>query len=232
MIKNIFSAVLAVFLLASCASVPQRENFRIDQTIFKSKPKIVIVTMNECLKPIYRQEGQQGLLDALINQAFANDVNEGLDKIDAQPIVDKAYFDNFKQTFTNMGAKTTVEKLPLSEKDFVKVDPNMINLSPYDFSALSKKYNADYALVMTVESFGLVRSYYGFIPTSAPHAYANVHIYLVNLKDNSLVGYYRVAEQNQRSAGGWCGHNQDELVQLVEQHLEFELIDGHRFLLS
>lgn len=232
MIKKLFSAILSIFILASCANIPQRENFKIDQAIFKSKPKIVIVSMNECLKADYKKVGQQGLLDLAINNAFASDAQEGLDKIDALPIVEKSYFENFKLTFNNMGAKTTIEKSPILEKDFVKIDPTLINLSPYDFSSLSKKYKADYALVMSVEGFGLVRSYYGFIPTSAPHAYANLHIYLVNLKDNTLVGYYRVAEKNQRSAGGWCGHNQEELVQLVEKHLEFELIDAHRYLLS
>lgn len=232
MYKKILSAIAVIFMLAGCASTPQRTNLRIDQSIFKAKPKVVILKLDETQKPVYLKAGDQGLLDVAINSAFSSDVEESLKLINLDPILEKIYYEKFNYTFKNMGGKITIEKLPILSKDFVKVDDSLINLAPLDFSSLSQKYKADYALILSIKSYGLIRSYYGFIPTGAPSAFACVELYLVNLKDNSLAGYYVVPLDKQKSAGGWCGHDTSELNNLVVLHLENEMSDAHQFLTS
>ncbi len=65
--------------------------------------------------------------------------------------------------------------------------------APYDFRFLKDKNLAHYALIIDPHTFGVQREYYGFIPISSPKGYANLSIYLINLKDNSIIGEYRAS---------------------------------------
>jgi len=53
---------------------------------------------------------------------------------------------------------------------------------------LKQKYNTNYALLLEIPSFGVCRSYKGFIPLSAPIGFTNVKLHLVDLNTNKVIG--------------------------------------------
>lgn len=105
-------------------------------------------------------------------------------------------------------------------------------LSPYDFSSLKSKHGAKYALVLQPNHFGAQRSYYGFIPTSAPAGLADITVYLVKLDDNSIAGYFNTTV-TEAVKGDWdVPPHYSALTAASNKALTKALNNAYRYLLS
>ena len=100
--------------------------------------------------------------------------------------------------------------------------------APYDFTFLRDKYKARYALILQPGSFGIQQTFYSIIPLDSPTGYAIFSTYLVDLKDNSLVSYYKnqIFKPTKSDAIGASNHlihqqaAEDALIQaLKDAHL-------------
>lgn len=231
MYKKILS-LIAVVILCGCETIPQRENLKIGDRFFKTKPKVVILQLDPLGRARYIKDGDQGLLDFAINKMVCSGQEDAINNIDTDHLLDVAYFKNFKQTFTTRGAKILEDKKPLVIKDFQPTDPKFIELAAYDFTHLRNQFKADYALILHMTTYGLIRSYYGFIPTGAPEAFANFTISLVDLKTNVLLGYYTSKNDGTSSMGGIWNHEDGDVQRHLEDHIDMKLENARQFLIS
>jgi hypothetical protein len=229
MLKKIIS-VCAVAILVGCTT--PRTPKKIDHNIYKSNPTIVIAQLEPTPKAGYVKLGDQKLLDSLINHCVAGDVHDELERITLRSSLDKMFFDNFQKSFKEKNVKVIVDKNPLHLKSFMPTDKEQLHLAPYEFKRLKESYKADYALILQIFSFGVVREYYGFIPAEAPNAYIEFEMYLVNLDNNLLVGYSRQTIENRKSADGWVGHDAREIGDLVIKHVENSLENSRQYLVN
>ncbi len=185
---KILSCLSLVVLLAGCGT--HRENMNI-HPVCLSKPSTVVITQIEGLdKPYFYKVGNQGLIDAVVNEAVTSSVCNKIESIDAKPVVDAHYYKPFEAVFAGQSFKVTNVSEPLIRQELLPHAVDEARFAPFDFRPLKSRYGADYALILHPRLFGTERSYYGFIPTSKPKGLANLAVYLVKLEDNTLVGYY------------------------------------------
>jgi hypothetical protein len=220
-----FVLVPLAFLMGACA----RENMRILPTTFDDKPKVLVGQMSGFEEAQFYKEGNTGILDNVINAVVTSSVSQRLKEINIQPTLDERFYAPFQKALEN---KTTwVKKL---EKTIFKEDICTLSheekISPYDFSFLKNQYDADYALIIDPLAFGTLRSYYGFIPTSAPVGVTQFSIYFVRLRDNALFGLYN-GQSSAPVFGSWdCPPEYSALIQSVQNALVNALGEALAFL--
>ncbi len=218
-------------MFAGCATVPTRQNMTIDEAIFDKKPKIVITQIGDFKGAAYFKGGQQGLLDIAISGCVTNADETALKALDSHHIVDKNYYQAFEKTFVGKGAKVFFNKTPIALKNLHKMPDDNIHLSRFDLSFLKDKNKYDYALIFEPIHYGIVRQYYGFIPTGAPNGMAAFFVYLVDLNDNTLMGYFKTdSSLKLYPIKGYAGHSSCEICDGAKHALEESLRDAHCFL--
>jgi len=221
--------ILPFLLLILCACAPVRQHLSIDETIFKNHPKILITQVSDFRKPSYHRNGDQGILENIINDCMTSDVQSQTYENEHHPIFDTYYYDAFKNAFLKKGVKIVeIQKKPICIDHLKKTDPNLIHLAPFDFSSLS---NADYALIIIPIDYGFFREYYGIIPLSSPQTFAVYEIYFVDLKDNTVKGYHNSTLASKMSTGGWIGHNSQDLIAQLKSFLIQSLKDSKKSLI-
>jgi len=185
---KILSCLGLVVLLAGCGT--HRENMQV-HPVCLSKPSTVVITQIEGLEnPYFYKEGNQGLIDVLVNEAVTSSVSNKIESIDAKPIVDAHYYKPFESVFAGQSFKVTKVSEPLIRQELLPYAVDEARFAPFDFRSLKSKYGADYAMILQPRRFGTERSYHGFIPTSKPKGMARLAVYLVKLEDNTIAGYY------------------------------------------
>lgn len=195
-----------------------------------SKPGLIVLTeMDGIRKPCYAKKGKQGLLDVWINDWMGSGISEKMAQMNVHESIEAEFYIPFTQFF--MDKKFTVLRTgdPIALKGLEK--PKLCDdlHAPYDMMGLKEDYKADYAFVLESQFFGAIRPYYGFIPTGAPTAQANIRLYLIDLRDNSLQGFYQTIIQK-TAKGQW-----DEppyypsLMRAVKSSLEHALKDAYAF---
>lgn len=158
---------------------------------FLSNPdKIVITQLSELDKSGLYKSGNQGLVDCFINDAMTSDMQKALENIPTSDIVQEYYFDTYGHALTHRKFKVIRASKIIDVESFKDLEIDDITMAPYDFSVLSDTYKAQYALVFQPYLFGAERPYYGFIPLGGPKGYIKLAVYLVNLENNMLEGYY------------------------------------------
>lgn len=137
------------------------------------------------------------MADIVINRLIAEDMNEKIQTIDAKAVVEDEYYKAYGMSFENASFKVIKDNAPINKKNLVVFDTDSdAHYAPYDFRFLKAQKGATHALIMDPHSFGVIRPYYGFIPTGDPKGYAELSIYLVNLTDNRIVGEYKATVKN------------------------------------
>ncbi len=188
MCKKLFYVLSLVILLGGCAT--KRTNLILSDNFLQTASTIVIVEVSGLEKPVYYKDGDQKFLDVLINEAFAKAITKKLEKIDVREVVIQDYYDLFHKSFSLRKFKIVPGLKHISAKDLGEPPVDKADHAPHNFQFLREKYHAEYALILHPTVFGLTRSYYSFIPLGPPEGYADLTVYLVNLRDNSLEGYY------------------------------------------
>lgn len=228
-LKNLSFILIAALVFTGCA--PTRKNMTIDESIFDKKPKIVIAQIDDFKGAVYQKIGNQGFLDVAINGCVTSGDEAALKILDSSSIVDKNYYQAFEKTFVGKGAKVFLNKTPINVKNLHKMPKDNLYVSPFDLTFLKDKNKYDYALIFEPKHFGIIREYYGFIPTSAPNGMANFFVYLVDLSDNTLLGYFSMDNSLKLyPLKGYSGHSTCEICDGAKHALEESLRDAHAFL--
>jgi hypothetical protein len=227
-----FNKIFLFFLLFCIAAcTPQRENMKIKISTFQKPITVLIAQMGDFPKPVYIKKGDQNqkLLDVLISELSSMDVHDALNKCHICETIDEGYFKEFGNTFKKKKIKFIEHKTPFNSKNFAKIDDELIYLAPYDLSVLKNQYKkADYVLILEPIRYFLERDYWGFVPISSPRAVSQYRVYFVNLKNNELEGYY--SSISAVDAGGWMGHEPDDLIKHLKEVVKKHLQEGHDYL--
>lgn len=186
--QKYISFVFAATFLVSCAT--KRENLEINNAFFSQPSTVVIAQISGLDKPEYYKTGNQGLLEFAICEAVGNSISKKIHEIKASPIVEEYYYNAFRKAFESKGYKPIIATSALDREELKRFAQNEEKYAVYDLISLKNQYKANYAMILAPHAFGAKRSYYSFVPTSAPCGYAEVKFYLVNLTDNSIVGHY------------------------------------------
>jgi hypothetical protein len=171
-------------LLSACAvnqTVPVKEDFwaHSDRTI-----GIAIAKLPEAQA---HKVGQQGLLDIVINEGMAEQISNYLKKVDLS-VYGKASGE-FAKRLSARGFKVTeinktIDAAALA--DFSTEDKSRAYATK-DYRPLKNELGVDRLVMLTVVAAGTQRSYYGFIPTSAPIAMLNAQGQIVDLTTNEVL---------------------------------------------
>jgi hypothetical protein len=191
MYRNLFYFLSLIVLLSGCAT--KRENLVLGDAFLQTPSTVVIVEVSGLEKPSYRKDGDQGLLDVFINEAFAKAITKRLETIDVQRVLTEDYYKVFSKSFSLRRFKVVPGLQHLSAKELGAPPVDKADFAPHDFRGLKEKYGAGHALILQPIAFGLTRSYYSFIPLGAPQGYVDLTAYVVDLTDNSLEGYFHTA---------------------------------------
>jgi hypothetical protein len=189
--RIVFSVLLlSMALLTGCAiqgPVP------LDKAYWTNKPESVGVIVAKLPPATAHKQGSQGLLDLAINSAMAGPLEKHLSALK---------LDEFRETgrvvanhFSRQGIPTMFidEELDVTKVPKVKKAPK--GTTTLDFASLKAKYNVDHLVVLEAVAAGTVRSYYGFVPLTAPQGYFACRGTLVDLKDNKILWYANSTQQ-------------------------------------
>lgn len=181
--------VLSAFVLMGC--VGMQHKIDMDPKFWSNKEQVIGVAVAKLPTPKTMKSGQQGLLDVLINDSNASDLDKHLATLDitsvngmADEIV--AYLNGKNMKAKRINDSIDVESLTeLQELDSSQASEGKI-YTQRDYRSLKDQYQVDKLLLITVTSVGTMRSYYGFIPTSAPVGSSNISGKIINLSNNQL----------------------------------------------
>ncbi|MBY0463070.1 MAG: hypothetical protein K2Q34_07810 [Alphaproteobacteria bacterium] len=225
--KNSFSFLLIACFLAGCAV--NRENQPINNQIFNRPSTIAIAQLSGLEEPHYYNAGSQGLLDFAVTAMMTDSITKRIQEINAKSIVNEHYYNVFKKSFENKSFGVRIVPYVLDKKDLECFHKNEEIFAPYDLMFLRIKYNAEYALILDPQIFGLKRSYHGFIPVSEPYGYADIKFYIINLTDNTIVGHYNGRSEISVPAEWDTAPEYPELVRAATDALTKVIKDAHRY---
>ena len=176
--------VLASLLLACSSRVP-----RIGPTAQIWSDPTAVVGVAVAVLPVAAvyKDGQQGLLDMAINEAAAGDLAAHLETLDVS---------RFRQTADVVMAKLRARGLQ-TVKIEQPIDPAQFpersaggdgkQFADRDYSSLERSTGIQRLVLLRLASVGTTRSYFGFVPTSAPHGYARATGQMIDLQTGQLL---------------------------------------------
>ena len=229
------SLILLGIILSGCAS--QRENMALSEK-FKANPNSVIVTeIYGFEKPQYYVEEAQAsnsgsmLLDAFVSVASAVVTEsssatgkEAIACIDATKILEDDYYKPFMNTMQLKGFKTQKGD-PIKIAELKEHESKEEKYAPYNFEFLKLRSGAKYALVLEPNFFGAKHRGYFCNPTAS----TSLSIYLVDLDNNALGGYFKTSvEINMQD--NWGQRDYQGFVKAVVESLEKALQQAHSFI--
>lgn len=155
--------------------------------------KVAVVTM-EAPKATVMQQGSQGILDAVINQAVASGARKRLEDYPSQARLD-AVGARFAKRLSGLGYKATFVGVHPSRKDFnsYMFKPSATKPLPGRDTYL-KGY--DTALFVDMPAVGQVQLVYGFIPLSGRKATASLLGAMYSKSDGKCVWRSRFLPPN------------------------------------
>jgi len=196
-IRNI-SVLMAMFLLVGCVGLQPKID--VDPAFWANKEQVIGVAVAKLPTPMSAKSGNQGLLDVLINDANSSDLDKHLAALDissvntlADKITDYLNQKNIKAVkIDDIIDDSTLPELPALSEEQSKSGKQF---AQRDFTGLKAQHQVDKVLLIKVTRVGTMRSYYGFIPTSAPVGSSVISGQIINLSDNHLE-WSQVATQN------------------------------------
>lgn len=190
--KNILTILFLSFILVGCSSTKQ--NMEVCGNVFNKPSSLVIAQIDGLENAQFHIEGGQGLIDIIINEAVTDKLVQALKKIDTKLIIEEHYYKSFEKKFLDRSFRVIKINDKIQKKSLIEYADNSNENAHFDFRWMKDKYNADYALILEPQKFGIVRTYFGFIPTSVPTGCARLSVYLISLKDNKILGHYNADE--------------------------------------
>lgn len=179
--KTLLSCLSAVtVILTGCATKP----VAVPVTFWEQRSTPVAIAVAETPKQgDFVMQGNQGLLDVAIAAMVTGEVRAATKKVDATSFL------KVQQEFADA----------LREAGFVpQIVPSHVNLKKLpnrsrdsdfetDLTSIVKPTGCRYVLVLELLNYGALRTYYAFIPTSAPSGFAAIRGRLVDTKDYKVL---------------------------------------------
>lgn len=182
---------LALLALSGCASIPPPVS--LSEDFWNEKDKTVAIVVQQMPQADYMTTGQQGLLDLAINEGANSALNDYLHKLDMAEFL--LIGEEFKSLVESRGiavvSVTTDYELP-KLGSFRGGDGGTEVFARNDYRGLREDLAADRLLLISVPSAGVVRPYYGFIPTGEPMASFLVEGKAIDLHTNRVLWRARI----------------------------------------
>ncbi len=185
----LFVMVFTMLFLTRCAA----KRIILKPTFWQQKEsKIGVAVVKYPIAGAHRRGGQ-GLLDMAINEALAGNLKDYLRQVDMT--VFSNIIDKFVQNLGEKGitAKRIDELIDLEQLQVFKSSQSG-NYTKVDFKPLSQEKNINMLILLSIQSFGTIRPYYGFIPLGSPKAFCLAKGQLINLDNNAILWLYTMKE--------------------------------------
>lgn len=193
----------AFFMAVGCVSV--QPNIDVDPAFWSNSNQVIGVAVAKLPKPMSAKSGSQGLLDIMINDANASDLDKHLATLDLTSInkLQDDIVDYLNQK--NISAKKIDDQIDISTLAELQdtQSGNGVHYTQRDFTSLKDQYGVDKLLLVTITRIGTLRSYYGFIPTSDPVGSCIINGQIVNLSNNQLEWNHTVTQNVPNGEGSW-----------------------------
>lgn len=191
------AALGLLLFVGGCAPQP----LKVDQAFWSKPGQRIGLALTVPAKANASRVGAQGLLDQAINSAMAGSLEEHLATVNITALHNIVYAvsDSLKkrgQTPVVLGLITPGALQPF------KTEGNSKEYSSKDLRPAGKDRQLDAILLVEVTAVGTIRSYYGFIPTSAPSGYVAADSQMVDARSNKLI-WRALNAQQQAVAGEW-----------------------------
>jgi len=207
-------ALLACLTLTGCAHV--QPPVALDHQFWDNKEQTIGVAITAVPQPVLALTGNQGLLDLAINTSVNSTLRGNVEKwqvndLNTLPdaIVARLKAKGYKAKRINEPVNLTAYK----EASFRE------GYNPRDLSSLKATYGVDRLLLINVLATGATRSYYSFVPTSAPMAQVGGQGMVVDLTDNKLL-WFKPFVVVQAAQGEWDEPNYANLTNAFYQAMD------------
>jgi hypothetical protein len=173
---------LCLLLLTGCVTKP----VNLTPAFWQQRDASVAVVVAESPKEgSYLMMGSQGLLDLAVAAAETTAVRAAIHRVDSASFNKVA--GEFAAQLTKAGFKpvTVTERIKLA--DLPQREDSDSGEFEFDLSRIAKPSGARYVLMLELLNYGALRTYYAFIPTSAPSGFATVRGRLVDVANKNAV---------------------------------------------
>lgn len=184
--NRILGAVVlfAAGLLSACA----QPRMAVSPSLWNQKEARMGVAIVVHPEAAAHKVGAQGLLDMAINSAMASDLKTHLLtlKLDEFDTVR----DRFSAELLKRGLQAKIVPSPINLETYGKFSKPTGETDEFfnkDLRTLAGKESIDILVLISVDGFGTIRSYYGFIPLGAPQGFCQVSGRLIDLRSNQLM---------------------------------------------
>lgn len=220
-ISSLFRATvvaIAISSLTSCVTkVPVSQAFWQDR-----KTKVAVAVAPAMKEGYFYKEGNQGILDLAINSAVTAGPNRALKQV--KPDSFRLVKGQFVADLKKRGFNAVEVKEDLQLKNYPKLKGGVPGDAGKDYSSVLDAYGADYLVVLSLNGYGSIRPYYGFIPLGVPKGYANASGFMVKRGASKPLWHTGLGPQNQSIvpvSGEWDqGPEYKNLIQATQQALD------------
>jgi hypothetical protein len=173
--------IIMVFLSACTMN----NSISLPEQFWQQKHKKIIVARLPAVVPKLHKQGQEGLVDIVINDVVTSNFNKQINTYSMgwYRSLQASFYKKLQQR--RMNARLLSEAL--DNKNFNYTNQDITRFSERDYRALAVDLHADQLLLIRVNSVGALRQYYGFVPLTEPVAYCDVQGDLIDLTTNQVI---------------------------------------------
>jgi hypothetical protein len=199
-VQVLFVSVCLVLIAGCATTVPLESSF------WDRKGVRVGVALATLPDAHAHRVGGEMLLDMAINKAMAAKLDTRMRQV--APKMIGGVTDKFVQRLNEKGfkAKKISEQIPLDAfPKFTGQASGNARMFGKDLRGLAQKHNIDMLLLVTVNRYGTLRNYYGFIPLGNPRALFDVRGQMIDLANNQLLWQTQLSDDQATMAveGEW-----------------------------
>jgi hypothetical protein len=224
LIKILPLAILCMTVFSGCVTKPKP----VAQKFWDDKNAKVLVVLEELPETGgFFREGSEGLLDMAINSAMLSEEQKYMESY--QPLGFQEVGEVFIRELQSRGYMATLYPKQLDLGEYDKPEKKSKDVFYKDISPLFVEHNADYIVILDLQAFGAVRTYYGFIPLADPVGYASVVGNMVDRDGQSIIWYTGFLEGQIKEpvVGEW---NQSPNYENLTRALEIAIEQSRKFL--
>lgn len=199
MLKNMTRHVpLAAALLLSTGCATMDPDVKLGSSFWDNKNQTIVVTVAKMPPADHMMLGAQGLLDIAINKENAKALTAHLKTVnvaDYQKVVKDVSEVLKSHGFRTRELSEAIDIATLPKRESQEESKDSVVYASQDFTQLKDKIGPHRLLLITVQSVGTQRTYYGFIPTTPPSAMINVKGEVIDLANNQVLWRQRFNDQ-------------------------------------